>query len=88
MAAVVIQVDPVMSAYWSDYIVVDCEREDIDKIDDGLRARLDDMLEGTPVEEVLRDVMSQLGLSWAFFAQDSTSVLTFDAVTIFSMSVK
>lgn len=85
LAAVVIQIDPAMGTYFEDYIVVDCERDDIIKIDDSLRARLDDMLDGTPVEEVLEDVMSRLGLSWKFFTQDSAYDLAFDAVTIFSM---
>lgn len=85
LAAVVIQIDPAMGTYFEDYIIVDCERDDIIKIDDSLRARLDDILDGTPVEEVLEDVMSQLGLSWTFFVQDSTHELVFDAATIFSM---
>lgn len=85
LAAVVIQIDPAMGTYFEDYIVVDCERDDIIKIDDSLRARLDDILDGTPVEEVLEDVMSQLGLSWTFFNQDSAPSLVFDAATIFSM---
>ena len=85
LAAVAIRVDPELDAYFEDYIVIDCEREDIEKIDAGIRARLDDIQNDTPVEEVLGDVMSQLGVPWRFFTQDSTSDVAFDAVTIFSM---